>query len=213
MPEATNADFELARAALLEITPESTIGEPAGSIDEGDGVISVYFSNTMPGYPGWRWTVSIAHVEGCDPSVLEAELTPGDDALLSPAWVPWADRLAEYKAQQAEAEASELDDAALDGADHDDDDDDDDFDDDDLDDDLLHADDLDGVDIDSLEDHTDDSDDESGDESGDDSDDASAPEAQVEQSDQAESDADGGGDEQPKAVGRRKRRADDQHEG
>ena len=125
---ATPADFELGRTALLEITPADTIGEPAGSIDEGDGVVSVYFETTMLGYPGWRWTVSIAHVDGSEPTVLETELTPGETALLSPAWVPWADRLAEYKATQAElAAAGEL--LADDG--DDDHDDDDDFDDDD----------------------------------------------------------------------------------
>jgi hypothetical protein len=93
---ASAADFELARTALLDITTAETIGEPAGSIDEGDGVISVYFDTTMAGYKGWRWTVSIAHIDGGEPSVLETEMTPGETALLSPAWVPWADRLADY---------------------------------------------------------------------------------------------------------------------
>jgi hypothetical protein len=51
---------ELARGALLEITPEATVGAAVGTVDEGDGVVSVLFANRMPGYPGWRWTVSIA---------------------------------------------------------------------------------------------------------------------------------------------------------
>jgi hypothetical protein len=42
----------LARKALLEVTPESTVGGPAGTVDEGDGVVSVLFANRMPGYPG-----------------------------------------------------------------------------------------------------------------------------------------------------------------
>ena len=107
MPSAesvvTAADVELARAALLEITPAESVGEPVGSIDEGDGVVSVYFATNLAGYPGWRWTVTIAHLDGGDGSVLETELTPGDDALLAPDWVPWVDRLAEYQAAQADA--------------------------------------------------------------------------------------------------------------
>lgn len=203
MPEtvATPADFELGRASLLEITPAATIGEPAGSIDEGDGVITLYFDTTMAGYKGWRWTVSIARIEGGEPTVLETELTPGETALLSPAWVPWADRLAEYKAGQAEqATTDELGDG-----DSDDDDDDDDFDEDDVTDDdeaLLHSGDLDGVDIDSLDDEDDDDVD-------DDDVEGSAPEGDVEQPDQAEGDA-GSADPQPPAVGRGKRRAQKQ---
>jgi hypothetical protein len=154
MPSAervvTAADFELARRALLDITPAESVGEPAGSIDEGDGVVSVYFTTNLSGYPGWRWTVTIAHLDGGDGSVLETELTPGDDALLAPDWVPWVDRLAEYQAAQADAPADDADD------DDDDDDaadgDDEDEDDDDVDEgDLLHAGDLDGVDIDDVD--------------------------------------------------------------
>jgi hypothetical protein len=153
---ATGADVELARQALLEITPAESIGEPAGSIDEGDGVVTVYFTTNLPGYPGWRWTVTIAHLAGDDASVLETELTPGDDALLAPDWVPWVDRLAEYEAAQAaEASSGDEDDDSDDDEDDDDsdeDEDDDDDEDDDVDEgDLLHAGDLDGVDIDDVD--------------------------------------------------------------
>lgn len=152
--------LEFAREALLDITPESTIGAYVGSVDEGDGVVTVRFESAMPGYPGWQWTVSLAVVDGGEPTVLETELMPGEGALLAPDWVPWSDRLAEYKAAQEAAEAEALDgsdddaddDSGDDDAD-DDDDDDDDADDDDDDDDLLgsdvlHGGDLDGVDID-----------------------------------------------------------------
>ncbi len=140
---ANDADFELARNALREITPENTIGVNAGSIDEGDGVVSVRFETTLAGYPGWYWTVSVAHVDGGAASVLETELLPGDGALLTPDWVPWVDRLADYRAAQ--------DAAGLDGGESEEEPDvdiDDDDDDDDLDNGLLHGGDLDGVDID-----------------------------------------------------------------
>lgn len=153
MPKTTGADFDLAREALLSITTADTIGEPAGSIDEVDGVTTVYFETTMRSYRGWRWTVSIAHVKGLEPSVLETELTPGDGALLSPDWVPWADRMADYRAAQAALGEVESDDELAD----DDDDDDDDYgiddldDEDDVDEDFREHDDVDGVDIDSVD--------------------------------------------------------------
>ncbi len=149
MPDAS--DFELGRTALLEITSAESIGENAGSIDEGEGVTTVYFETTLSGYPGWRWTVSIAHLADAEPSVLETELTPGDDALLSPAWVPWVDRLADYKAAQLAAGEALVEDDADDELDDDDDDDIDDDDDDDLGSDVLHGGDVDGVDIDDAD--------------------------------------------------------------
>lgn len=170
---------DLALAALHEITPASTVGAPAGYTLEDDGAVSLRFANTMPGYPNWFWTVSVAAVEGAEPTVLEAELLPGEGALLAPEWVPWAERLAEYQAAQAalaaeqgDAEASD----ALDDTDEADDVDDlDDLDAADFDEDgspILHAGDVDGVDIDELdEDAEDDDDEDAEDEAGDDSDD------------------------------------------
>jgi hypothetical protein len=148
MPELS--DWDLGRTALLEITSAESVGGNAGSIDEADGVTTVYFDTTLSGYPGWRWTVSIAHVDGEQPSVLETELTPGDTALLSPAWIPWVDRLADYKAAQ---EALGVDDAEESTDDDDEDDD------DELDNDVLHSGDLDGVDIDEAEEDSDEDDD------------------------------------------------------
>ncbi|MCR2816566.1 DUF3027 domain-containing protein [Microbacterium jiangjiandongii] len=155
---------DIARAALREVTPDATVGDAAGYTLEDDGVVSLRFNNRMPGYPGWFWTVSVAVVEGSDPTVLEVELLPGDGALLAPEWVPWAVRLADYQAaQEAQAEAAraagELTDADADerDADEDDDVDIDDLDDldaADFDDDgsaILHGGDLDGVDIDELD--------------------------------------------------------------
>ena len=112
----------IAREALREITPDAAVGELVSQLAEGEGVTTLPFAATMPGYPGWHWTVSVAELPGEAPSVLEAELLPGDGALLAPDWVPWSERLDEYRAAQAEAaEAGE----GLDDDDHDVDDDDD----------------------------------------------------------------------------------------
>lgn len=161
---------DLALSALREITPASSIGPAAGYLLEDDGSVSLRFANRLPGYPGWFWTVTVAAVDDAEPTVLEIELLPGDGALLAPEWVPWVERLAEYRSHQAElaeqAAAGESDDESAaesdsddeDDEDLDDDDDDDDLDDDDLDDedddhgaDILHAGDVDGVDIDELD--------------------------------------------------------------
>ncbi|MEB0200725.1 DUF3027 domain-containing protein [Cryobacterium sp. 5I3] len=132
--ETLVAAVEVARAALLTFTPEDTIGDPLGHVVEGDRVVSLLFDCTMTGYPGWRWTVTLSRIDGESlPQVLETELTPGDEALVAPEWIPWSDRLADYRTAQdlvaATAAADALDD------DTDDDDDDDDTDDDDTDDD------------------------------------------------------------------------------
>src|SRR5690606_13021019 len=120
---------DLALAALREITPASTIGPAAGYLLEEDGSVSLRFENRLPGYPGWYWTVTVARVEYAEPTVLEVELLPNEGALLAPDWVPWAERLAEYRAHQAElaeqaAAAAEA--AGADSAESDDDSDDED---------------------------------------------------------------------------------------
>lgn len=142
---------DIARAALAEITPAQTVGEVVGHTLEDSGALSLRFECRLGGYPGWFWTVTVAVVDDAEPTVLELELLPGDDALLAPDWVPWAERLAEYRAAAAAAELAGEDaddDSDVDELGDDDDDDDDDFDDETL----LHAGDLDGVDIDHLDD-------------------------------------------------------------
>ena len=158
---------DIARAALIEITPEVTIGEPVGYVVEAEGVVSLRFENRLHGYPGWFWTVTVAAPDDAEPTVLELELLPGEGALLAPDWVPWAERLADYRATMAAAEAAaaaasddeDLDDEGDEDADLDDLDDLDDMDVSDFDEDgspHLHSGDLDGVDIDELDESDDD---------------------------------------------------------
>jgi hypothetical protein len=134
MPETLMAAperFVVARDALLEITAESTVGELISETVADDGVVTMLFAATMTGYPGWHWTVSVAELSGEEPTVLEAELLPGDGALLAPDWVPWSERLEDYKeAQVAAAAAAGVDELGDDADDADDDDDDSDDDDD-----------------------------------------------------------------------------------
>jgi hypothetical protein len=193
----------LALAALHEITPATTVGEPRDSAVDADGVLTIRFENRMPGYPGWYWTVGLAQVDGSAPTVLEAELMPGDGALTAPDWLPWAERLAEYQAAQAAlaAEGLETDDLVIDEDEDEDLDDVDDLDAADFDNDgspILHSGDVDGVDIDELSDDAadaidesiieDDAEDESDDEDSDD--DFDDDESDDDESDDDESDDD-----------------------
>lgn len=181
---------DLALAALREVTPATTIGPAAGYLLEEDGSVSLRFENRLPGYPGWYWTVTVTRVEDAEPTVLEVELLPNEGALLAPDWVPWAERLAEYRAHQAElaeqaaaasAEAGEDESTdSDDDADEDDDLDEDDFEEGELSDArVLHAGDLDGVDIDELDESAVDDDDADEDDSeGEDSEGEAADEAE-----------------------------------
>ena len=91
--------LELANEALAEVTEPERVGELMEVVDEGEGVYSLKFASRSPGHLDWFWTVSLVRLEDAEePSVLEVELLPGDDALLAPEWVPWAERLAEYRA-------------------------------------------------------------------------------------------------------------------
>lgn len=197
---------DLALDALREITPATSIGPAAGYLLEDDGSVSLRFENRLPGYPGWYWTVTVARVEDEDPTVLEVELLPGDGALLAPEWVPWAERLADYRAHQvelAEQAASAAEEADDDADDLDDEDAEDLDEDDDLDDEedadapvtVLHAGDVDGVDIDELDPSM--SDEDSADDGfDDDEDDESDADEDADSDDDADSDEDADSDDE-----------------
>ncbi|HEY6800812.1 MAG TPA: DUF3027 domain-containing protein, partial [Agromyces sp.] len=187
------ASVDLARRALLEVTPAETVGSVVGHLVEGEHVLTLLFASDLSGYPGWHWSVTITRVDEGDPTVLETELMPGESALLAPDWIPWSERLADYRAAQEAAAAAaaaageEAGEGAADegdesDADVDDDELDEDEDEDDFDDDAeLDAafgndagdDEFDGIDIDALDDSdSDDDDDQDDDEEDDSADDA-----------------------------------------
>lgn len=99
----TDVQRDRALDALREITAPSTIGEFLRRDDHEGGAFTLTFACLMPGYVGWEWTVALAELVPGAPSVLEAELTPTDDALVAPEWVPWSQRLAEYLEAQKQA--------------------------------------------------------------------------------------------------------------
>jgi Protein of unknown function (DUF3027) len=183
--DALTEPQKFALAALLEVTPPATVGEFVSETDEGDHVVSYRFATTLSGYPGWNWAVAIAHLPGDEPTIVESELLPAEGALLAPDWVPWAERMDDYRAAQLA-----LGEAAEESEDADDDDTDDD-DDDDFGSDNLHGGDLDGVDIDEA---------------------LEALDLQVDEPDEAEAESDSGSEDPPRVTGRRKRASKEQQD-
>lgn len=110
MPKLNETQLrDRARLAAVETAPRNGVGDFLSQIEEDENVFTFLFTAKMKGYVGWAWSVSLfANDE--DTSVSEVNLMPGEDSLIAPNWVPWSERLADYKALQTELEAQ----AALD---------------------------------------------------------------------------------------------------
>lgn len=113
---------EFARKAAKASAPANTVGQFVELIDEGDEVYTYLFETKQKGYVGWRWSVTV--FDGLEePSVSEVLLMPGPDSLVAPNWVPWSERLADWKALQAELERQAAEEAAAEDGDEDSDED------------------------------------------------------------------------------------------
>lgn len=166
-----------AREALAEITDADTIGADTGHEVHDSHVLTLFFECNHPGYPGWRWAATLARVDEESPvNVLEVELLPGADAVVAPDWVPWSERLSQYRETQARQAVEETADAEAAAAELEEEDD------VDGDDDLMtndfsdFDDEFDGV---ELEGEDDDDDDDESDDDSDDDDDSDLDEAEV----------------------------------
>ncbi len=101
-----------ARDAL--IADGQTPGTHVESTREGDWAAAHYFEADLPGYRGWQWCVVLAGSPGTeDITVSEIVLLPGDDALLSPSWIPWAERIASGDLGPGDVLAAPADDPRL----------------------------------------------------------------------------------------------------
>jgi len=91
-PDQVCADaVDLARGAVTE----DVAGAHIDAVAEGDRVVTHYFECTMPAYLGWRWAVTVARIpRSKQVTVCESVLLPGPDALVTPDWIPWEDRVA-----------------------------------------------------------------------------------------------------------------------
>ncbi|MDT7580484.1 MAG: hypothetical protein QOK35_1748 [Pseudonocardiales bacterium] len=93
---------ERARAAAVEeaagemgaAAAADAVGEHLEARLEDDGAVTHFFGARQGGYRGWQWSVTLACVDDEAPvTVSEVVLLPGDDALVSPSWVPWEERV------------------------------------------------------------------------------------------------------------------------
>ena len=94
-----------ARAAAVESHGEHAVGDYIQTLQEAqDQVLAYQFASKVKGYPDWLFTV-LLFVDGDTATVSEVLLLPGETSLTAPSWVPWSERLADYKALQAALEA------------------------------------------------------------------------------------------------------------
>jgi hypothetical protein len=125
---------EFAQEAARLTGGRRAVGDYIRTDEEESGLRSYIFQSTLRGYVGWFWSVTIYQPDGEEPTISEVVMMPGADSLVAPNWVPWSERLADYKALQAELEAQaalEAEEAAAlaEGSEEPDDDDEDDEDD------------------------------------------------------------------------------------
>ncbi len=85
---------DVARAALLEQAGPSDVGEHLGCEAEGERVVTHLFACTLPGYRGWRWSVTVTRAtRQKQATVDEVVLIPGDEAIVAPPWLPYHERI------------------------------------------------------------------------------------------------------------------------
>ncbi|GAA4397419.1 hypothetical protein GCM10023168_02340 [Fodinibacter luteus] len=86
---------ETAREAAVSIAEKDAVGEHLGMEMVEDRLATHYFACSAHAYRGWRWAITVARVPRSKTvTVCETSLVPGEGALLSPEWVPYAERLA-----------------------------------------------------------------------------------------------------------------------
>ena len=93
-----NDATDVARAGLLETVPAQHVGQALAVTNEETtdeyAIAEHTFACTDPAYPGWYWSVSVVAISGQDScTVSEINLLPSADALVPPAWKPWAERV------------------------------------------------------------------------------------------------------------------------
>ena len=89
------AAVETAREAAVSIAEADAVGAHLGVEMVQDRVATHYFECAALAYRGWRWAITVARVPRSKTvTVSETNLVPGEESLLSPQWLPYAERLA-----------------------------------------------------------------------------------------------------------------------
>lgn len=94
-PDATlTKAVDVARAALLEQAAPSDFGDHLGFEGEGERVVTHLFECRLPGYRGWRWSVTLTRAtRQKQATVDEVVLIPGAESIVAPEWVPYRERI------------------------------------------------------------------------------------------------------------------------
>lgn len=88
------AAVEVARAGLIDVVGADAVGDHLGVDRAGDRLVEHTFAAHQPGYRDWTWRVLVARASRARvATVCDSWLQPGEDAILAPSWVPWAQRL------------------------------------------------------------------------------------------------------------------------
>ena len=95
-PDTTlTAAVDLARAAAESIAEAGAVGDHLAVVMDGERVATHQFACLSAGYPDWRWSVTVTRVSRSKHvTVSETHLLPSDTSIVSPAWLPYAERIA-----------------------------------------------------------------------------------------------------------------------
>ena len=110
--EILAAAKDMALQGVQEIAPAHAIGLVHHVRAEEERLSTHLFECTLPGYRGWFWFATLSRAPRSRvATICEVGLLPGDDALIAPDWVPWADRVRpedlEENTAQENAESAE----------------------------------------------------------------------------------------------------------
>lgn len=110
--EILAAAKDVALQGVQEIALAHAIGLVHHVRAEEERLSTHLFECTLPGYRGWFWFATLSRAPRSRvATICEVGLLPGDDALIAPDWVPWADRVRpedlEENAAQENAESAE----------------------------------------------------------------------------------------------------------
>lgn len=113
--EILAAAKDVALQGVQEIAPAHAIGLVHHVRAEEERLSTHLFECTLPGYRGWFWFATLSRAPRSRvATICEVGLLPGDDALIAPDWVPWADRVRPEDLQEnaESAEAAEAEESA-----------------------------------------------------------------------------------------------------
>lgn len=110
--EILAAAKDVALQGVREIAPAHAIGLVHHVRAEEERLSTHLFECTLPGYRGWFWFATLSRAPRSRvATICEVGLLPGDDALIAPDWVPWADRVRPEDLQENAAQENAESDA------------------------------------------------------------------------------------------------------